>query len=144
MGICKGFIMNISNLFKNKELPPNYDWEFNIAQKILITVNPTNPKLINDGLPYHEGDIENREWCFKQLGAIPHVIEVLRDESEIKRELEKTALYDRVKLEERTAERERENAWKEHCERMRLYDELELAKKEIARLEKKIEGMKYD
>lgn len=136
--------MNISNIFKTKELPRNYEWELKIVQKILTTVNPNYPKLINDGTAYQERDLENREWCFRQLGAIPHIIEVLRDESEIKRELEKTALYERVKLEERTAERERENAWKEHCERMRLYDELELAKKEIARLEKKIEGMKYD
>jgi hypothetical protein len=133
--------MNLSNIFKNKELPENYEWELTIAQKILKTVNPICPKLINDGTAYQEGDIENREWCFKQLGAIPHVIETLRDERRIKEELERTALYDRCKLEEMANERERENAWKEHCEKMKLYDELEGAKKEIERLKKNIKEL---
>jgi hypothetical protein len=131
--------MKICELFKQNKLPENYESELKIVQKILKTANPDYPKLVNDGLPYQTGDIENREWCFKQLGAIPHVIEVLRDERKIKKELEKTALYERVKLEEMASERFREEAWKEHCERMRLYDELQEAKKEIERFKEKIE-----
>ena len=126
--------MNLSKLFKQNELPENYEWELTIAQEILKTVNPNYPKLINDGTAYKEGDIKNREWCFKQLGAIPRVIETLRDERRIKTELERTALYDRVKLEEHANERLREEAWKEHCEKMKLYDELKNAQAEILRL----------
>ena len=125
--------MNISKIFKNKD-PKNYESELTIAQEILKTVNPNNPKLINDGLAYQEGDINDREWCFKQLGAIPHVIKTLRDERRIKEELERTKLYERVKLEERANERLREEVWKEHCERMKLYDELKNAQAEILRL----------
>lgn len=83
-------------------------------------------------------DFQNDDWLIEQLERVPEIIVQIRDENQIKYDAEvevnRESIKLKLELEERNVNELREKVWKEHCEKMKVYDMCDGLKREIERL----------